>query len=264
MRRNAVIAMFDTTAARTLAFGDVGTAGNVGSAAGGGGFVAARDHGHAMPGNAIVASVGNVLAVASTNGNLTWGPQNFTNPMTTLGDLIYGGAAGAVARLPIVASTGNYLGVASTNGNLAWSVPPTPAAGTTVFITTTEVTSSFTTASTGYTNITNFSLVCSTTDAANEVEVVAFFPLVYASGAATADLDIYNSTDAAIVNSEEYFGAVGIGGTNEGQGGGIYRMTTFATGGKTLQGRAKVSGGFTLTVYGAAGYAYTVTTKEYR
>ena len=67
VRRNAQIALFDTTVARALAFGDVGTVGSSG------GFAAQVLHGHPMPGNAIVASVGNILAVASTNGNLTWG-----------------------------------------------------------------------------------------------------------------------------------------------------------------------------------------------
>lgn len=73
VRRNATVALFDTTAARALQFGDVGTAGTVGSAAGGGGFAAARDHGHAMTQvPAVVASVGNYLGVASTNGDLNW------------------------------------------------------------------------------------------------------------------------------------------------------------------------------------------------
>lgn len=66
VRRNATIALFDTTAARAVAFGDVGTTGGVN-------FAAPRDHGHAFYASAaVVASTNNVLNVASTNGNLQW------------------------------------------------------------------------------------------------------------------------------------------------------------------------------------------------
>ena len=66
VRRNATIALFDTTAARSVAFGDVGTTGGVN-------FAAPRDHGHAFYASAaVVPSTGNLLTVASTNGNLAW------------------------------------------------------------------------------------------------------------------------------------------------------------------------------------------------
>ncbi len=67
VRRNATIALFDTTVARALAFGDVGTVGSSG------GFAAHVLHGHPFAlGAAVVPSTGNLLSVASTNGNLQW------------------------------------------------------------------------------------------------------------------------------------------------------------------------------------------------
>ena len=67
VRRNAQIALYDTTVARAVTFGDVGTVGSSG------GFAAHVLHGHPFAvGAAIVASTGNVLQVASTNGNLSW------------------------------------------------------------------------------------------------------------------------------------------------------------------------------------------------
>ena len=88
VRRNAQVALFDTTAARAISFADVGTTGTVA-------FAARRDHGHVfsvIP--AIVASTNNVLTVGSTNGGLTWaavaaGPSAGTAP----GAIILGGAA---------------------------------------------------------------------------------------------------------------------------------------------------------------------------
>jgi hypothetical protein len=56
----------------------------------------------------------------------TWvvAPSGFANPMTTLGDIIYGGAAGAPTRLP-VGTNGTVLTVVS--GSPAWSSAPAPA-----------------------------------------------------------------------------------------------------------------------------------------
>lgn len=193
VRRNAVVAMYDTTAARTLAFGDVGTAGNVGSASGGGGFAAARDHGHAMPGSAVVGSVNNLLSVASTNGTFLWLPpyglqtipstnnvvmvgstngnlawsQVVVNPMTSIGDFIVGGTAGAVSRLAVVASTGNIVQVASTNGNLAWVAHS--SSGTTIVITIAEWTADQATTSATFVNITSATL-SSNTSATNKCD----------------------------------------------------------------------------------------------
>ena len=236
IRRNAVIAMFDTTAARSLAFGDVGTAGNVGSAAGGGGFVAARDHGHAMPGNAIVASVGNVLAVASTNGNLTWVAQNFVNPMTSIGDLIVGGTAGAVSRFAIVPSTGNIISVASTNGNLAWGAH---SAGTSVVITTAESGTQFTTSSTSFVDITSLSITTSASVASTSPVEYSLTGTVQTDALLTATYQILNDTDTVVIKHFPFRPAAG--GTQESMH--LSRVVTQGTGTKTVKAQMKVASG---------------------
>ena len=158
IRRNAVVALFDTTAARTLAFGDVGTAGTVGSASGGGGFAATWDHGHAMPGPAVVASVNNLLSVASTNGTFLWLPP-------------YG--------LQVVPSTGNVVQVASTNGNLSWGALTSSA--TTIKYHYTQLTADTTCSSGGGLSVIPSLLTTFTpASATNTIEIEAW--IVYTQG----------------------------------------------------------------------------------
>ena len=236
IRRNAVIAMFDTTAARTLAFGDVGTAGNVGSASGGGGFAAARDHGHAMPGPTVVASVNNLLSVASTNGTFLWLPP-------------FG--------VQIVPSTNNVLTVASTNGNVAWSAPAT---GTTVSISKIEATAQFNTTSTALTAITGLGLgTVTTTASTNNVELI-LTGTAQSSGAITTTYAIMNSTASLALEWQPLTYPEG-GGSQKSIA--AYRMTNLPTGGQSIQGHMKVSSGTGYIGTGSPDF-FSLTVKEYR
>lgn len=83
------------------------------------------------PGKLSAGTAGQVLTVnaASSDEPLGW-KTPFTNPITTIGDLIAGGTAGATTRLA-AGTSGQMLAVTST-GALAWTTPfvsPMTAAG---------------------------------------------------------------------------------------------------------------------------------------
>jgi len=90
---------------------------------------ATTPYGLTLPSSAPAAN--QVLAQNSGNTALTWvTPTGFANPMTTAGDLIYGGASGTPTRLPL-GTTGQVLSVSG--GTTGWS---TISAGTNMTIST--------------------------------------------------------------------------------------------------------------------------------
>jgi hypothetical protein len=79
---------------------------------------------------------GNVLTTHSTGANPTWtavsGGSGFSNPMTTLGDIIYGGASGAATRL--AGNTTTTPKILMSTGASSAATAPTWSDGSTAFI----------------------------------------------------------------------------------------------------------------------------------
>jgi hypothetical protein len=81
----------------------------------------------ATTGYIAIGTAGQVLAVNGTTNGYSW-VSPFTNPMTTLGDIIYGGASGASTRLAGQTANGQYF--LTENVTASASVAPTWQAST--------------------------------------------------------------------------------------------------------------------------------------
>lgn len=81
-----------------------------------------------------IGAAGRVLTVNGTANGYIWSVP-FTNPMTTAGDIVYGGAAGVATRLAGSATNGHVLTYNTTTNAPQWSAPgagySAPTLGTT-------------------------------------------------------------------------------------------------------------------------------------
>jgi hypothetical protein len=77
----------------------------------------------------------NQVPLADGSGGVTWGTapgaSGMTNPMTSPGDMIYGGTAGAATRLPAGTVSGTVLRYNSATNIPTWGYPPRIQDGTT-------------------------------------------------------------------------------------------------------------------------------------
>lgn len=167
-----------------------------------------------------------------------------------------GGAAPVTQAFGDVAAIGSAVVPAARDHR--HGMPAAPSGGTTVSITKAEATAQFSTSSTSFVDITGLSVSVSTASGTNNVEYL-LTGTAQASGSIIGTYAIVDTTTPATIGQQPI---------NPGAGGvqvavAVYRMTTQATGAKTIKGQLKASSG--TSYIGTASPDYmSLAVKEYR
>jgi hypothetical protein len=202
---------------------------------------------------AAIGNLANAAGALTNNGSGTFSYQaSLTNPMTTLGDTIYGGASGAVTRLAGLSVNGLYVLTANPTASAAvapaWSAAAT-GSGAPVFATSPTLT----TPTLGAATATTINKVTITAPATAATLTLVTGSTLQTTGAFTLNLTTTAATTPTFPAGTGTL--VYLGGTNTWSAAQTFSVSATFTAGFTSNGNVSITTGYslacdTLTNYG--------------